>query len=393
MSMAASSSAGPSTFAGQPPTTDKTLEAELATRLQCRIAGTDELLGTYQSAKQLIDCASRADLVGLLRGKDPTALGPSLRAFGRRRDLPDWVEVDVTHFIAATVARSQSKQKQQRALAPTQRPRQANRQQSGHDVELEQPALVSDVELQHPFQTEDCKFVAPPPGDHCELELPRGVTQDHGVFLEVPATRVQGGRKHCRTIKCPDKLVGQAKVWRLEQRGIQSSPEVGKVVGNCVEILSGLVIAGRRQRRAMGPELAAVRTRDLLEELLRRLPAETTPRGRQVALSARVAGALCGIGARRAKRHHTTYLRGTCDVSTSAGGSPACTAPSAPSTIAGLEHAQLRIGRAVLAAAVEGRSRASALREMHRMRIAGCEVGRSLRSEKFIEFSSSAWRR
>ena len=156
--MAASSSAGPSTIAGQLLTADKILGAELATRLQCRIAGTEELLGTYQSAKQLIARASRDDLVGLLRGKGPNALGPSLRAFGRRRDLPEWVEADVTQLIAATVARSHGKQKRQRAAAPTQRPRQANRKQSGDDVELEQPANVSDVEVEHPPQDEDCKF-------------------------------------------------------------------------------------------------------------------------------------------------------------------------------------------------------------------------------------------
>ena len=376
--MAASSSAGPSTIAGQPPTADQILGAELATRLQCRIAGTEELLGTYQSAKQLIARASRADLLGLLKGKDRNALGPSLRAFGRRGDLPEWVEADVTHLIASTVARSKGEQKRQRALAPTQRPRRANRKQSGDDVEVEQPAPVSDVELEHPPQDEDCTFEAPPPEDDCKLELP---PQDDGVFLELPV--VQGERKHNRTVKRPDKLVGQATVRRLEQRGIQSNPEVGKVVGNCVEILDSLVVAGRGQRRAIGPELAAVRTRDLLGELFRRLPVASTD-SRGVALSARVAGALCGIPARRAKEHHTKYLRSACESPTSTSTSAVRTAPSAPLE-SELELAQLRVGRAVLAAAVEGRSRASQVREMHRLRIAGCDVGRSLHTERFAE--------
>ena len=113
------------------------------------------------------------------------------------------------------------------------------------------------------------------------------------------------------------------------------------------------------------------------------MPAGTDSSNR-VALSARVAGALCGMPARRARHHHTTYLRSACEFSTSARRSPVHTAPSAPLE-SELELAQLRIGRAVLAAAVEGRSRASALREMHRLRIAGCDVGRSLHSERFIE--------
>ena len=145
--------------------------------------------------------------------------------------------------------------------------------------------------------------------------MPLGVTQDDGAFLELPATRAQGGRKQHRTIKCPDKLVGQAKVWRLEQRGIQSSPEVGKVVGNCVEVLRGLLIAGRGQRQEMGPELASVRSRDLLGELARRLPASTESYDR-VDLSARVVGALCSIPPRRARHHHKTYMRSAMSTST-----------------------------------------------------------------------------
>ena len=144
--------------AGQPPTADQTLGADLASRLQSRLASTQELLDAYESAKQLIARASRADLLGLLRGKDRNALGPSLRAFKRRGDLPEWVEADVTNLIEATVALARS---HPRSLAPTQRPREANRKQRVDDVELEQPAPVSDVELEHPPEDEECKFELP----------------------------------------------------------------------------------------------------------------------------------------------------------------------------------------------------------------------------------------
>ena len=303
--MAASSSAGPSTIAGQP-TADELLGAELATRLQCRVAGTEELLATYESAKQLIERTDRAGLAILLKGKDSNALGPSLRKFGRRPDLPEWVAADVTHLIAATVARSKG---EKRALAPTQHPRPANRQ-----LALEEPAPDGDVELEHPvlpIQEEDCKSKE---ATQCKSKVPTQSplwTQDQHGFLELP--RVPG-RKHRRTStsKRPDKHVGQATLWQLEQRGIISNPEVGKVVGNCVEMLTRLVSPeARDRRRTVGPDyLAAVRTRELVEELARRLPAGLGPGPEtNVNLSARVAGTLCGIPAKRARRHHITYLK------------------------------------------------------------------------------------
>ena len=60
--------------AGQPPTADQILGAVLDSRLQCPLASTKALLDAYESAKQLIARARSADLVGLLRGKDPGAL-------------------------------------------------------------------------------------------------------------------------------------------------------------------------------------------------------------------------------------------------------------------------------------------------------------------------------
>jgi len=380
---------------------DQILGAELATRLQCRLVSVEELLDAYDSAKQLIARASRADLVGLLRGKDRNALGPSLRAFRRRGDLPDWVEADVTHLIAATVARTEVKQgRQQKRRGSTTRPwswnsREANRKQrvDEEDVELEQPAPVSDVELEHPPEDEECECELPPVPDDSMLEWPPGVAQDDDVFLEVPV--VEGGRKKQRSSKRPDKVIGQATVWQLEQRGIHSNPEVGKVVANCVEMLNSLVAADRGQRKAIGPELTAVRTRDLLGELLRRVPVSSTDSSNRVAVTSSLAGALCGIPARRAMHHHKTYLRGACEFPTSTSTNAVRTAPSAPVESertapsapleSELEAAQLRVGRAVLAAAVEGRSRASQVREMHRLRIAGCDVGRSLHSERFTE--------
>ena len=179
--------------AAQPPSADQILGAELAARLQCGLLSTQELLEAYASAKKLIARASRADLRAF--GKDRNALGPSLRAFKRRGDLPEWVEADVTHLIAATVARSNEKQKRQRSLAPTQRPREANRKQrvDDVDVDLEQPAPVSDVELEHPPLDEEGEFELPPEPvpDDSMFEWPPGVTQEDDVFLEVPV--VEGG--------------------------------------------------------------------------------------------------------------------------------------------------------------------------------------------------------
>ena len=140
-------------------------------------------------------------------------------------------------------------------------------------MELEQLAQASDVELELPPPPEEhCKFKAPPQLDDCTIEAPSAIAQQDGVLLELPGTLVQNSRKHARTIvKGPDKSVGSAKVWRLGHRGIESSPEVGKVVCNCVEILEGLVRAGQGQRQKVAVDLAASRSRDLLDELLRRL--------------------------------------------------------------------------------------------------------------------------
>ena len=77
-------------------------------------------------------------------------------------------------------------------------------------------------------------------------------------------------------------------------------------------------------------------------------------------------------------------MQGAREFPTSTSTNAVRTAPSAP-VESELEAAQLRVGRAVLAGAVEGRSRASQVREMHRLRIAGCDVGRSLHSERFTE--------
>ena len=294
-----------------------------------------------------------------------------------------------------------------RSHPPTQRPREANRKRRVDDAELEQPAPVSDVELEHPLEDEECKSELPPEPDDSRLELPLpGVVQHDGVFLEAPVP-VERGRKQQRASKGPDKVIGQATVWRLEQRGIQSNPEVGKVVANCVEMLHSLVDPGKGQRKATGPELTAVRTRDLLTELLRRVPAASVDSNR-VGLPSKLAGVLCGIPPRRARQHHQTYLQGASEFPTSTSTNAVRTAPSAPvesglrefptstsTTVvrtapsapleSEIELAQLRVGRAVLAAAVEGRSRASQLREMHRLRIAGCDVGRSLHTERFME--------